>query len=816
MTRNAVWLAMTTMWCVGAPAFAQMPTATWIATSGSWNTPGNWSPSLPASGPNTVLQFNTSSSAYTATNNLGDFALGGFVFGGTVTGPISIANDASSTITLETNGTVLPTITMASSGSAQFLPSAGINLSATAIINGAGSGSLTFMGPVSGVGGLTINRQAGATYLLANNTFAGPVDVRAGTLVLAGEDGTARSAASLSIGPGGALHMIDQPPPVLLGRFGDTTPVTLAGTLSLDAGFAGITLQRLGSLSLPLNSASTLTVAAGLAGSAQLYFDEGTGAADLLTSARTAILFRGTRLGMDAPGTAGSTTISFAHLAPATLVGGGAPGTPSIGILPFAVGDTQSDGTGAGFVTVDPARGIRLLDAATEYASLSGFGASDNVRITASATNVVGQRLNSLAVAYPESGSAPLEVVGLSGTTLTVTSGALLFTSDALTPADMRLSGFEFVASDNRTAMIHVSGAVPPTATITSTLAGTGGFVKSGNGTLVLAGPNANAGGVTLGAGTLVIGHDAALGIGPFSIAGGTVRADANRILSNSVSILADCTFGGGPAEPMTFQGGIDLGAIAGPAITRTLTFTNTTTWNGVVRSSSGTVVNLIKSGAGTLVFGQSAEYVGSTRIAAGRLLVNGSMAGAGPESLVSVQSNGLLGGRGTIARPISIATGGTLAPGDDAPGRLTVTSPIALAGGANFEVALNGATAGAGYSQLDLSGGGSISLGGANLVTTLGYAPSPTDSLFIVIGGTVNGTFAGRPDGANFAIGSFSGLGYNATIHYQTNAVYLTGFTPVPEPSAVLCISLFGSIGFVVRRAVRGRFARTCPKYQP
>jgi fibronectin-binding autotransporter adhesin len=215
---------------------------------------------------------------------------------------------------------------------------------------------------------------------------------------------------------------------------------------------------------------------------------------------------------------------------------------------------------------------------------------------------------------------------------------------------------------------------------------------------------------------------------------------------------------------------------------------------SGVLSGSAG----LIVAGGGTLTVSNAGNtFTGPVTVNAGtRLLVDGTLA-TDPTNAVTV--NGTLGGTGTINRPVAVNSGGTLAPGDS-PGVLTVTKAVTLTGGSTFLVELNGPTPGNGpnnHDQLNLTGGGSISLGGATLAGTIGggYTPAPTDQLFIINGGAVTGTFA---NGSTVNLGSF-----NAQIVYNPTSVVLTGFLPVPEPAhlLLLCGGAAGALGWWRRR---------------
>jgi len=97
--------------------------------------------------------------------------------------------------------------------------------------------------------------------------------------------------------------------------------------------------------------------------------------------------------------------------------------------------------------------------------------------------------------------------------------------------------------------------------------------------------------------------------------------------------------------------------------------------------------------------------YTGATTVAAGKLVVNGSIA----NSTTTVQSGATLGGSGTVGA-LEIASGGTLAPGNS-PGTLTAASAI-WNGGGHYAWEINNflGSAGTNYDFLNVTGALTIS----------------------------------------------------------------------------------------------------------
>jgi hypothetical protein len=202
-----------------------------------------------------------------------------------------------------------------------------------------------------------------------------------------------------------------------------------------------------------------------------------------------------------------------------------------------------------------------------------------------------------------------------------------------------------------------------------------------------------------------------------------------------------------------------------------------------VTLSGAGSVfaaVNGLTTNNGSLTVGSGRTFTvsGGTLINGGTLIVgttandNSTLTGN-----VNVGSGGKVQGTGTIAGAVTLTGTSTLHPGNS-PGTLTITGAVTMASGVSYALDLNGALAGTGYSQLNLTGGGSINLNNATLLTSLGYAPAPADSFTIITGGPVTGTFAGLPDGSQVLLGSFGGTDYTRFILYGPTSVVLS---PVP-----------------------------------
>ena len=166
----------------------------------------------------------------------------------------------------------------------------------------------------------------------------------------------------------------------------------------------------------------------------------------------------------------------------------------------------------------------------------------------------------------------------------------------------------------------------------------------------------------------------------------------------------------------------------------------------------------LNKTGSGLTILTNNNTYTGQTGVDDGTLLVVGSQS----SSSVNV-FGGTLGGTGTVGS-IQAGSGGTISPGgvNHATGALNVDGDVILSTSSttNFDIDLNGVTAGSGYDQINVNGIVTAGLSAANspssLNLTVGFTP-PEGATFVIINksslGAVSGEFAGHPDGSFFLI---------------------------------------------------------------
>ena len=220
-----------------------------------------------------------------------------------------------------------------------------------------------------------------------------------------------------------------------------------------------------------------------------------------------------------------------------------------------------------------------------------------------------------------------------------------------------------------------------------SSAAGAGGLGGGGAGSSAggAAAGSANTGG---GGGGAFNGDGGAGGSGVVVVRYQGAQAAGNNgtitsISDNSTSYTVH-SFTSVGSDTLSFSS-LDLNARLGATVTGNITGSGSLTFNG----------------PGRLTLNGTNTYTGATTVAAGKLVVNSSIASS---SLVTVESGAGLAGSGTVSS-LSLAAGATLSPGNS-PGTLNVTGNASWNGGANYEWQLYNAagSAGTGWDLLDVS----------------------------------------------------------------------------------------------------------------
>ena len=327
--------------------------------------------------------------------------------------------------------------------------------------------------------------------------------------------------------------------------------------------------------------------------------------------------------------------------------------------------------------------------------------------------------------------------VNVSGTQ--VTSG-ILFEDGNVT-----LSGGRLLLT-NGIGNATLSVASTNIATLSSSLLGSSGLVKSGTGTLLLSGTNSYSGLTDLQLGTLLVSKPTSLGSSSLDLDGGTFGATGGPlILNNTVTLSSDSTIGGD--SDLTFTG--DFNAEGGP---RLLTFSNpgTTTFaganfilgdknklgvvtlnvlgggvaiSGVIQNGVGARPDsILKTGNGSLLLSGNNTFSGGIELVAGSLyLGNDNAAGSGNLTLDDGVTLSATNGDRTIANPLVIQGNVTFA----GPDSFTFLSDFDLGGDRTFTVwnttTFSGAISGKKIGSITKLGSGNLILNGNNPNTFIG-----------------------------------------------------------------------------------------------
>ncbi|WP_168879203.1 autotransporter domain-containing protein [Rhizobium sp. P28RR-XV] len=218
-----------------------------------------------------------------------------------------------------------------------------------------------------------------------------------------------------------------------------------------------------------------------------------------------------------------------------------------------------------------------------------------------------------------------------------------------------------------------------------SIISGAGGVVKTGRGTLGLAGSNTYSGGTTINGGILSVSADANLGAlsGVVTFDMGTLQSTSSFATGRNIILDSNGIF----------QTDADLEL------------------TGVVSGSGA----FTKTGRGKLTLSGSSTYIGVTSVDNGTLSVEGSLA----NTAVTVKGGATLAGSGLIVGSVTVENGGSIAPGSS-PGTLTVGS-LSLNSGSvlNYQLGRTGVVGGGVNDLIEING--DLTLDGILNVTDVG-----------------------------------------------------------------------------------------------
>jgi len=255
-------------------------------------------------------------------------------------------------------------------------------------------------------------------------------------------------------------------------------------------------------------------------------------------------------------------------------------------------------------------------------------------------------------------------------------------------------------------------------------------LTKSNSGTLILTGANTYTGGTTIADGPIQMS-----GSGKLGATSGSLAINSGGALDlNGTSQTVDA-LGGTSTSGNAVYNSVN-------ATTSTLTVGSnggSGTFDGIITNtnSGGTgLVALTKTGAGIQTLTGTNTYSGATTVNGGTLRINGNQSGA--TGAVNVSATATLGGTGTLGGPLTVSSGGSIAPGVTT-GTLTASAGAVVAGTLNCDVD--------GTSVDTLAVTGNLDLTGATLaVSPSGAGATQSSYVIATYTGTLTGTFIVSP----------------------------------------------------------------------
>lgn len=538
---------------------------------------------------------------------------------------------------------------------------------------GGGGGTLTVTnGVLAGANNLVVGSAlingGGTVVLQGANALTGSTLVNTGSsLNLVGATG-ALAASAITANAGTAL------------TFDSSTSGVTGTTRAASVNLKGASLNVLGNTTAHSNEtitgaltigapttaavgpgANTVTLTAQSGANTRLTADS------LVRADQGAVFFRGTNLGVNtiASNTAGSSNIVFTGTAPTLVGGGGAAGSQTISILPWAVGSSSASGNPTSFVTYD-ANGIRLLSAGEYATTITADTTANNVRLDATSLTTNGATLltvngaatvNSLFLTNGATSTSGQSTTILAGTgALTVTSGAIYmdFANGGNNNATNISKQINFGTTQGSIGTMGTSQS--KTLVFSGGITGSGGVMiyDAGNTSSTQAGVNFGATsytGDTIINGSLIATNTNSLPNFTNASRTGNVYVNGTLGLTTTTARMNGLFGNGRITTPFSSNGGLIVGD--GDA---------TSTFSGTITQGSGSL-SLTKVGTGTLnLTGTASNYAGATAVQNGTL------------SVVTLNSVATPNTSSSLGRPITVANGTIGLGATSTTGRIRVT----------------------------------------------------------------------------------------------------------------------------------------------
>ena len=738
----------------------------------------------------------------------------------TMTGGLVTVSGALSRAT--NNGTSLGTINLNAGGTLQIgtggagsrLDVGNLTNDGTLVFNQ--SNNYTYSDSISGSGAVT-KAGAGTLTLSAANTYTGLTTIGSGTLAYGTNNALGTGGVAVN---GGVLNLStfsDSVGTVTLtsGTIAGTGTLTSSSGFSMDgtglasaslAGAVGLTKTGNGTLTLSANNGYTgrtqvnggvlaVNNTNALAGTGTISFGGGTlqYSASNTRDYSAKILNSGSAISIDTNGQ----SVTFATGLGSSNTGGLTK--TGLGTLTLTASNGYTGGTTISSGTLQVGNGgtTGSINGNVVNNAMLTFNRSDALTYSGEINGSGGLRKTNFSILTLSGSNGYTGVTNIAGGALALNNTNALAGTGTISFAGGRLQYSASNTVDYSAKILNNGSQIKidtngQNVTFASGLAAsnTGGLVKGGGGTLTLSASNGYTGDTVVSDGTLALNNTNALArTGTLSFGGGSLQYSASNTVDYSSKILS-----------------------SGSAISIDTNGQNVTFATGLAASNTG---GLTKLGNGTLTLSGSSSYTGATAVNGGRLLVNGQLG----NTAVAVNASGLLSGSGTILGGVTVASSGTLSPGNS-PGVLTVGS-LSLSDGSHTLMEITGTSASL-YDQIVGVGSASLTYGGnLDLVMSGSYADGTTFNLFRNFSTT---TLDFAAVGLN-ATGEYAGLTFSDSDHvggvwtssWTTNHQRLVFSTTtgnlvvVPEPSTyAMAVAGLACGGWQMMRRRRLRKAAT------
>ncbi len=551
---------------------------------------------------------------------------------------------------------------------------------------------------------------SGSVAIATNNTYTGGTVINGGTLQL-GTGGTTGSLGAGSVAVNGANLTLNK-----TGTYSFTNPIVGNGSVSIN-NTATVTLAATGNTytgGTTVNNGASFRVTGAMAGTGSITVASGGTLAVTGNITNPINSLGGGTIGMGTVALAGDATFASSTTTNLALFDPNNPGT--------AQGNGTFTGVLHGGGTINILANPNLVSVGT--LNVDGGGAFRPVNNTANSD------FNGTIVLNPGvKGEIGISTAGFS----TTGSAKIIMTAGTFNNASTT-GDFSLLNIRNNQGLANA-----PFGNNVEVVAGSGSFVTLN----------------PLDVGTL----------GPFTVALGNLKVPGN--------ITVGVNKNGATANLVSFQSVNLTGGATGPTIfaPATLNYNSGTTamlaLNNISESVAGS--SIVMGGQTTLTITGNNTYTGTTALQRGTTRMNGTYSGGGAWS---VSGGATLTGTGTINAPVSVASGGIVAPGSSI-GSISVGALSLDSGSLNFEVGA------AGVDRINGTGGLTLTGVSTFFLQDLGGLAAGTYSLI-----DYTGTLSGDLTNLALSTNSINGFTLSLVNNTSNTSIDLSVAAPVVTAS--------------------------------